>query len=57
MRALNNTTLKFRMGFFDKFKQLFVGDENAPIDVNKRFDLLGRTGQGSSGYCSRWRTR
>ncbi|MBI3822115.1 MAG: serine/threonine protein kinase [Planctomycetes bacterium] len=43
------------MGFFDKFKQLFSGDEKSPVDINKRFDLLGRTGQGSMSKV--WRAR
>lgn len=43
------------MGFFDKFKQLFASDEKSPVDINKRFDLLGRTGQGSMSKV--WRAR
>ena len=44
------------MGFFDKIKQMFAGsDEKAPIDVNQRFELLGRTGQGSMSKV--WRAR
>lgn len=44
------------MGFFDKFKQMFASsDEKSPIDVNQRFELLGRTGQGSMSKV--WRAR
>jgi serine/threonine protein kinase len=44
------------MSFFDKFKQLFAaGDGKEPVDVSKRFDLLGRTGQGSMSKV--WRAR
>ena len=34
------------MGLFDRLKSLFKGGV-AKVDVKKRFDLLGRTGQGS----------
>ena len=46
------------MSFFDKFKQLFsFGDgKNLPIiEVAERFELLGRTGQGSMSKV--WRAR
>ncbi len=44
------------MSFFDKFKQLFASsDEKAPVNVNQRFELLGRTGQGSMSKV--WRAR
>jgi eukaryotic-like serine/threonine-protein kinase len=44
------------MGFFDSFKQMFSGGGGLPIiDVNKRFELLGRTGQGSMSKV--WRAR
>src|SRR6266487_2966284 len=44
------------MSFFDKFKQFFSSsDAKDPVDVNKRFELLGRTGQGSMSKV--WRAR
>ncbi|MBI1832556.1 MAG: serine/threonine protein kinase, partial [Planctomycetes bacterium] len=44
------------MGFFDAFKQLFSSsDEKSPVDVAQRFELLGRTGQGSMSKV--WRAR
>jgi serine/threonine protein kinase len=45
------------MGLFDKIKQLFASSEGALpiIDVNKRFELVGRTGQGSMSKV--WRAR
>jgi serine/threonine protein kinase len=47
------------MSLFDKFKQLFaaaaIGKNLPVIDVAKRFDLLGRTGQGSMSKV--WRAR
>jgi eukaryotic-like serine/threonine-protein kinase len=44
------------MSFFDKFKQLFAAGDGLPIiDVSKRFELLGRTGQGSMSKV--WRAR
>jgi serine/threonine protein kinase len=46
------------MGFLDKLKQIFASsDAKDPIDVNKRFDLLGRTGQGSMSKVGRARDR
>ncbi|MSQ93564.1 MAG: serine/threonine protein kinase [Gemmataceae bacterium] len=46
------------MGFFDKFKKLFASNPDAGIpiiDLNKRFELIGRTGQGSMSKV--WRAR
>ncbi|MBI2805174.1 MAG: serine/threonine protein kinase [Planctomycetes bacterium] len=46
------------MGFFDKIKQLFAANPDSGrsiIDVNKRFELIGRTGQGSMSKV--WRAR
>ena len=43
------------MGFFDKLKQMFSSDGVNIINVNKRFDLVGRTGQGSMSKV--WRAR
>jgi serine/threonine protein kinase len=44
------------MSLFDKIKQLFAaGDGLNIIDVGKRFELLGRTGQGSMSKV--WRAR
>lgn len=46
------------MGFFDKFKKLFASspDSGLPIiELNKRFELIGRTGQGSMSKV--WRAR
>ena len=47
------------MGFFDSFKKLFKSRPEASklpiIDVDKRFELLGRTGQGSMSKV--WRAR
>jgi serine/threonine protein kinase len=44
------------MSFFDKFKNLFGSSGGLPIiNVAKRFDLLGRTGQGSMSKV--WRAR
>jgi serine/threonine protein kinase len=43
------------MGFFDKIKQIFSSDENEPVDISKRFELIGRTGQGSMSKV--WRAR
>src|SRR5687768_15017958 len=42
------------MGFFDSIKQMFSGGP-AIVDINKRFELLGRTGQGSMSKV--WRAR
>lgn len=43
------------MGLFDSLKQMFGGGAGAPVDINKRFELLGRTGQGSMSKV--WRAR
>src|ERR1017187_93453 len=44
------------MSFFDKVKQFFASsDAKDPVDISKRFDLLGRTGQGSMSKV--WRAR
>jgi eukaryotic-like serine/threonine-protein kinase len=44
------------MSFFDKIKQMFKpGDGRNIVDVNQRFELLGRTGQGSMSKV--WRAR
>jgi len=43
------------MGFFDKLKQMFASDGVNIVNVNKRFDLMGRTGQGSMSKV--WRAR
>lgn len=44
------------MGFFDKLKQFFASsDEKSPVDVAQRFELMGRTGQGSMSKV--WRAR
>src|ERR1041385_6310524 len=44
------------MSFFDKFKNLFGSSGGLTvINVAKRFDLLGRTGQGSMSKV--WRAR
>ncbi|HYT87144.1 MAG TPA: serine/threonine-protein kinase, partial [Gemmataceae bacterium] len=49
------------MGFLTKLKELFGGGRKGPgaklprINVSKRFDLLGRTGQGSMSKV--WRAR
>ncbi|HZZ81529.1 MAG TPA: serine/threonine-protein kinase, partial [Gemmataceae bacterium] len=45
------------MGILDKIKQMFASKEGALpiIDVNKRFELIGRTGQGSMSKV--WRAR
>src|SRR3954468_7961015 len=44
------------MSFLDSIKQMFgSGDGRTVIDVNKRFELLGRTGQGSMSKV--WRAR
>ena len=45
------------MSFLDKVKNLFASDKNALpiINVEKRFELLGRTGQGSMSKV--WRAR
>ncbi len=46
------------MGFFDKLKQLFASAPEGAlpiVDINKRFELLGRTGQGSMSKV--WRAR
>jgi eukaryotic-like serine/threonine-protein kinase len=43
------------MGFFDKIKEMFSSSGSTPVDVNKRFELLGRTGQGSMSKV--WRAR
>src|SRR5881275_191326 len=46
------------MSFLDSIKQMFGGsgsDGRTVIDVNKRFELLGRTGQGSMSKV--WRAR
>src|SRR4029077_13483409 len=41
------------MSFFDKLKNMFAS--GAVVDVNKRFELIGRTGQGSMSKV--WRAR
>jgi serine/threonine protein kinase len=41
------------MSFFDKIKQMFAS--SATVDINKRFELIGRTGQGSMSKV--WRAR
>jgi eukaryotic-like serine/threonine-protein kinase len=48
---------KLFMGLLDSFKKLFAGSKNKlpRINVNKRFELLGRTGQGSMSKV--WRAR
>jgi eukaryotic-like serine/threonine-protein kinase len=44
------------MSFFDKIKQMFAaGDGRNIVDVSQRFELLGRTGQGSMSKV--WRAR
>ena len=44
------------MSLLDKIKQMFAGGDSHPvIDVEKRFELLGRTGQGSMSKV--WRAR
>src|ERR1700704_2803351 len=43
------------MSFLDKFKQLFASSTVPIINVEKRFELLGRTGQGSMSKV--WRAR
>jgi serine/threonine protein kinase len=44
------------MSFFDAFKNLFAsGDAKEPVDITKRFELVGRTGQGSMSKV--WRAR
>ncbi len=44
------------MSFFDKLKQMFASSSGRTIvDVNKRFELMGRTGQGSMSKV--WRAR
>ncbi len=44
------------MSFFDSIKRMFAGAGSLPIiDVNKRFELVGRTGQGSMSKV--WRAR
>lgn len=44
------------MSFFDKLKQLFASLSGSSIlNVNKRFELMGRTGQGSMSKV--WRAR
>jgi serine/threonine protein kinase len=44
------------MGFFDKLKGMFGSSSGLPvINVNKRFELIGRTGQGSMSKV--WRAR
>jgi serine/threonine protein kinase len=48
------------MGFFDKLKQLFSSSKSGTsglpvINVEKRFELIGRTGQGSMSKV--WRAR
>src|ERR1700685_1944009 len=44
------------MSFFDKFKQMFAsGGGHSVVDVKKRFELIGRTGQGSMSKV--WRAR
>lgn len=44
------------MSFLDSLKNLFAGSGSLPIvDVNKRFELMGRTGQGSMSKV--WRAR
>ena len=35
------------MGFLDSLKSLFAGGKDAPVNVAKRFDIRGKTGQGS----------
>ncbi len=46
------------MSFFDSIKQLFGPGTNLPIiNVEKRFELLGRTGQGSMSKVYRARDR
>lgn len=44
------------MGLLDAIKQLFsTSDEKSPVNIAQRFDLLGRTGQGSMSKV--WRAR
>ncbi len=44
------------MSFLDTLKNLFASGDGLPIaDINKRFELLGRTGQGSMSKV--WRAR
>src|SRR5436305_11684022 len=43
------------MSIFDKLKQLFSSSGLPVINVSKRFELLGRTGQGSMSKV--WRAR
>ena len=43
------------MSFLDTLKNLFIGGDLPIADVNKRFDLMGRTGQGSMSKV--WRAR
>jgi serine/threonine protein kinase len=44
------------MGFFDAFKQMFASsDAKDPVDITRRFELVGRTGQGSMSKV--WRAR